>query len=280
MAAPGATALPAAKTNASRGQDRAGAAKHGAAGSLSIALTLAQDLWGQGNLSPLDEVFESQALVTLTVPKTAKLAVVARHMGRRLHRYSKDTGLWIDAFESEPELSRFSKDKDAKMSLKPWDNSPNLLGAGKFTDVIAFQTSALNEDLPAIYGLIAKSLKKAGRLYAADLMLEGPSRAAAPGRVALLQNLKPLDEHKQAIVAAGLSVEKEFDLTHEVIVRIRSGFQESTDKLSEICHLEGPLKAQMTAAYCAQLEIWATAAVLLETGKIVARGVLAVKTGA
>jgi hypothetical protein len=240
---------------------------------------LAQELWGHGNLSPLDEIFESQALVTLAVAKTAKVAFVARHLGRRLQRYSKETGLWIDAFEAEPALSLLHKDKDAKISFKPWDNSPKLLGSAKFTDVIAFQMSALSAELPAIYGLLAKSLKKAGRLFVADFMA-GAAGARTRAGPALLQNLQPLADHKQALAAAGLAVLKEFDLTQDVVVKIRHGFSASTEKLSEIRQLEQPLKRQMTAHYCAQLETWATAARLLEAGMITARALLAGKPGA
>jgi hypothetical protein len=279
MAAHGATASPTPKTNGARGRDPAGATH--VSDVQAPDLTLAQELWGHGNLSPLDEIFESQALVTLAMPKTAKVAFVARHLGRRLQRYSKDTGLWIDAFEAEPALSLLHKDKDAKISFKPWDNSPKLLGSGKFTDLIAFQVSALSKELPAIYGLLAKSLKKEGRLFAADFTAaEAGVRAPAPSGPALLQHLKSLAEHKQAIVAAGLRVEKEFDLTQEVVVKIRHGFGASTEKLSEIRQLEQPFKRQMTALYCAQLETWATAARLLETGRITARALLAGKPGA
>jgi hypothetical protein len=276
MAAQGATVTSTPKTGGARERDPAAA--H-VSGLQAPDLTLAQELWGHGNLSPLDDLFESQALVTLAVPKTAKLAFVGRHLGRRLQRYSKDTGLWIDAFEAEPALSLLYKEKDAKISFKPWDNSPKLLGSAKFTDVIAFQMSALCEELPAIYGLLGKSLKKGGRLFTADFMAgtASPRTRAGP---ALLQNLKTLAEHKQALAASGFAVVKEFDLTQEVVVKIRHGFSASTEKLSEIRQLEQPLKRQMTAHYCVQLETWATAARLLEAGIITARALLAGKPGA
>jgi hypothetical protein len=276
MAAQGAKASPTSKTGGARGPDPASAAH--VSDVQAPDLTLAQDLWGHGNLSPLDEIFETQALITLAVPKTAQVAFVGRHLGRRLQRYSKDIGVWIDAFEAGPALSLLHKDKDAKISFKPWSNSPKLLGSAKFTDVIAFQVSALCEELPALYGPLAKSLKKGGRLFAADFM----AGAAAPRALAgpsVLRNLKTLAEHKQALATADLAVVKEFNLTQEVIVKIRHGFGASTEKLSEIRQLEQPLKRQMTAHYCGQLEMWATAAKLLEAGMISARALLADKPG-
>ncbi|MFZ1991022.1 MAG: hypothetical protein WAW96_14775, partial [Alphaproteobacteria bacterium] len=71
-----------------------------AIGEQDPALTICQDLWGHGNLSPLDDPFESRALVAVTPNKKSKLAFVGRHLGRRLHRFSKESGVWIDAFES------------------------------------------------------------------------------------------------------------------------------------------------------------------------------------
>jgi hypothetical protein len=264
MAAPKANVSPTTKT--------------GAAAALSAALIIAQDLWGHGNLSPLDDIFESHALVALAPSKVAKLAVVAAHMGRRLQRYSKDTGLWIDAFESEPELSRFTKEKDAKISFSAWDTSKKPLGAAKFTDLIAFQTSARCDTLAAFYELAAKCLKSQGRIFAADLVLTPGAREPAAG--ALFKSLKPWNDHQQAVGAAGFKIEKELDLTQELMAKIRHGFHAGTEKLGELRQLEEPHKCRMTAAFCAQLETWATAAMLFETGRLCARALIANKPGA
>ncbi|HXZ69227.1 MAG TPA: hypothetical protein VEH07_11605 [Alphaproteobacteria bacterium] len=238
------------------------------------ALAICQDLWGHGNLSPLDDPFESRALVALTPNKKSKLAFVGRHLGRRLHRFSKESGVWIDAFESEPELSKLVKEKGDKIMLKTWENNPALMGDGKFTDVIACQPSQLDE-LGAVYGFIAKSLRPEGRLFIADLALETPA-LAGPG---LFQHLQSFAEHRQALSAAGLRLGEETDLSKDIMTKIRGGFQACVDKLVELRSLEEPAKRQITLAFGSQLEIWATVALLLETGRLSARVLMASRPG-
>ncbi len=226
---------------------------------------------GNGNLSPLDDPFELRALVSLTPTKQSKLAFVGRHMGRRLNRYSKETDLWIDVFEGEPELSRQLKETDAKLTYKPWEKSPGLLGEGKFTDIVACQTSQLEASLGDVCGQIAKSLKAGGRLFHADLALD----AAPTAGPQVLQHLKPLTEHKAALASSGLKLSQEIDLTKEIIATIRSGFQACTSALAALRTLDEPHRRLMTLSFGAQLETWASIALLMETGKITAHVLLA-----
>ncbi|MFZ1988164.1 MAG: hypothetical protein WAW96_00190, partial [Alphaproteobacteria bacterium] len=137
-------------------------------------------------------------------------------------------------------------------------------------------TSQLDE-LGAVYGLIAKGLRPEGRLFVADLALEVPVPLAGPE---LFQRLRPFTEHKQALSAAGLRLGEETDLSKDIMTKIRGGFQACVDKLVELRTMEEPAKRQMTLAFGAQLEIWATVALLLETGKLSARVIMASRPGA
>lgn len=225
------------------------------------ALTIAQELWGAGNFSPLDEIFEAQALVTSPPTKKSKPAVLAPNVGRKIQVYSKDTGVWLDVFESAPELARFEREKGVKAAFKAWGDQMDLLGTGKFTDVFAFQAGKLGGDLGGLYGRIAKSLRAQGSVFAADTVT-----ASGAGRPQLFTPT----EHKAAIEGAGLRITKEVDLSREVMLKIRRGFQHSTEKLAELRKLDGPAKLQMTVAFCTQLERWARIAMQLEGGKIAA----------
>lgn len=225
------------------------------------ALTVAQDLWGTGNFSPLDEIFEAQALVTSPPTKKSKLAVLAPNVGRKIQVYSKETSVWLDVFESAPELARFEREKGVKAAFKAWGAQPDLLGTGKFTDVFAFQAGKLGGDLGTLYGRIAKSLRTQGGVFAADTVA-----ASGAGRPPLFTP----SEHKAAIEDAGLRITKEIDLSREVMLKIRRGFQHCTEKVAELRDLEGPAKLQMTVAFCTQLERWARVAMQLEAGKIAA----------
>jgi hypothetical protein len=228
------------------------------------ALTVAQDLWGAGNLSPLDEIFEAQALVTSPPTKASKLAVIAPNIGRKIQLYSKETGVWLDVFESAPELARFEREKGVKAAFKAWDNSPTLLGAAKFTDVFAFQVGALfGDDLPLTYDRIAKSLRSHGRAFFADIL-------AAPG--AAPSRLLALSAHYEAMAGAGWGISKETDLSRELILKICRGFHSNTEKLAELRKLDGPAKARMTAAFYTQLERWVRVAMQLQAGTMVAVG--------
>lgn len=233
-------------------------------------LSMAQELWGQGHLSPLEEILESQALVSLPLGKASKVAVVAPFLGHRLQRYSKEKGLWIDAFESDLGLARFVREKGTKASFKAWSgDQPGLLGTSRFTEVLVFRPSLICEDLPLLYSETAKSLRAGGRIFVGDLA-SSSKRPFPPGT-------RPMPDHLNAMKGAGLMPGPEVDLSRELNLKIRRAFLKSTEKLPDLRALQEPLKARALAAYFAELGQWAAVATVIEAARLTVFGLVAAR---
>jgi len=245
------------------------------------ALIVAQDIWGAGNLTPLDHLFCSTAIMNL-VPKLS-MGFIGRHLGRRLHRYSEDTGIWIDAFETDLVLSRLHKKKDSTIRLKEWNDNAALFKKSRYSTFIVVQASEICASLNTVYGQSANGLKADGRLFVADLMWSGvdshgatrPGSVKGPGG----QYLRTFDEHKGALAAAGLTIEGKYDLSDGLMSAVRNGFLQSLKTLSELRALNEPERSQRRFAFNAQLETWATLYILAQQRAISATAFLALKRG-
>lgn len=235
------------------------------------ALAVVQELWGLGNGSPLDHLFGSSVIVSLT--PTTTFVVLCRRIGERLRRFSEEAKIWIDAFETEPALSLARKTKNAKVKLAHWGAEESLLKKGRYTNCVAFEPGAFAEP-ETVYGQCAHGLKRGGRIFVADLMSTSADLLRCPdGRV-----VRPRETHWQAAEAAGLAIERDVDLSSGLQAAIRSGFFQSIQLLAEIRTLSGPRKMQRQAAYLLELETWSFVYAALERGAMTATGFLATRS--
>lgn len=242
------------------------------------AFTLAQDLWGAGNLSPLDHLFGSTAIMKL-VPKGG-ISFIGYHLGRRLHRYSEDTAIWIDAFEAEPSVSRFHLKKNSKIKLGKWAGGADLLKKNRYPNAVAIQASSVCPSLETVYRQCAQGLKSTGRLFAADLMFTDSGGGTPQGESIVGpggQKLLSPAQHKNALAAAGFKIEAEYDLTDGLIAAVRSGFRDSIKLVGELKALEEPQKGERITAFCAQLDTWGRLYTLAQKRLIIAKGFLAAR---
>ena len=209
------------------------------------ALVVAQSLWGLGNLSPLDHLFGSTALINVSAK--ANLGFIGYHLGRSLQRYSEDTKLWIDSFETDPALTKQNKKKKATIQIGAWHEIPALFKKDRYPAIIVLQASDVCTSLEIAYAQCTHGLKATGRAFIADLMLsEGPQLPALTG-----MNGKPLrsiDDHKKALAAAGLKIEKEIDLCNGLVSDIRGGFRDALLRIPDFLSLDQPRKNQRSGS--------------------------------
>jgi hypothetical protein len=243
------------------------------------ALLVAQDIWGLGNLSPLDYLFASTAIMNL-VPKL-NMGFVGCHLGRKFHRYAEDTGIWIDAFETDLTLSRLHKKKNSTIRLNEWRSDPALLKKDRYPSFVVVQAGAVCASLESVYGPAANGLKMTGKLFAADLMRVG-SDGHAEGQKSPVngpggQSLHTFDEHKNALESVGLAIEGKYELGDSFMGAIRSGLRQSLKSLSELQSLGEPCQSQRRSAFCVQLQMWVTLYKLAQKREISAIGLLATK---
>ena len=237
--------------------------------SAESTLVAAQDIWGLGNLSPLDHLFGSTAIMKL-VPKLS-LGFIGRHLGRRMHRYAEDTGIWIDAFETELALSRLHRKKSSNIRLNKWNKDATLLKKNRYAALVVVEPSQVCPSLEVVYGQCTSGLKLEGRILVADLMRSGMHRSI---RGPAGGDLHSFDEHKNALASVGLTIEEEHDLTDNLMAAIRSGFCETLKMLRQ---LSMPDRRERQVAYCDQLEVWGTLYALAQKRVIHAAGFLATK---
>ncbi len=238
-------------------------------------LAIAQDLWGRGNLTPLDSLFGAAAIVRLN--PTAGFGFVGNHLGQRLRKYADDTGVAVDAAEAEPALTRLTAKGKSSIRAVAWKPDTALFKKNRHRAFIALQTGVLN-DLPGIvYRQCAQGLKIGGKLFAADLMLSDSGDTARRGAGSGLPAPCPFDEHTAALKSAGFDVECRYDLTENFMAAVRSGLLQSLGMLQEFRGLEKAGRIERACAFAAQLETWKTLYSLAEARRLEAIGLLAVR---
>lgn len=243
-------------------------------------LLVAQNLWGEANLRPQDGLFGSTAIIALVVNPTSAFAVLAPHLSGRLTRLSEESAIWIDAFEAEP--MRFSLDRRsaAKIRRTEWSLGKGQLAKPKFTSIYLAEPGRLASSVRSAYQEASGGLRRGGQLFAADLMVKRSAEAAqtmsgieVPGQRQWLSR----DAHVEAIAAANLKIDQEYDLTKELMTTIRSGFLRGLTKLADTRALPQPWRSQRLAAFLQEIEAWFKLYYLLELGHVTATGILATK---
>jgi len=237
-------------------------------------LAVAQDIWGPGNLTPLDNVFASTAIGVLAVTSKAKFGVLCHHLGSRLFRFSRDIDVWIDAYECDPVVSLLQKRPKDKIKLNAWDAAGRPLGTNRFTKLAVLNMNGRQLPFARIASEAADALRPGGELFLAGLV-GGTSGATAVRPEA--SELLSLAKCKDAVSETGLTVDNEVDLSEGVKSAIRKGLYDSIAALSSIRKLKQPWKSQRLTAYLKEIEIAAGLYMDLDDGRVTAAGLHAVK---
>jgi hypothetical protein len=257
-------------------QARTGSAKSGElADSL---LTIAQHIWSLGNLSPLDTMFGSSAIVNLIPAKG--FGFIGQHLGQRLRKYAEDSKLEVEAAEADSTLTRAHIKAKSPIRLYPWNPEAPVFKKGRYMAFIALQASSLQGGIPAVYSQAATGLKPGGKLFAADLMLAGGDADRVKricGNFLGGMAIGSCQDHEAGLKASGLKVENKYDLTGQFLSAVRIGLQRSLDMLEGLSLLSESDRVQRTGAFAAQLATWKSLYDLAEAQKIAVTGLLAVK---
>ncbi|MGA7710920.1 MAG: hypothetical protein WCA81_03385 [Rhizomicrobium sp.] len=236
-------------------------------------LAVAQDMWGVGNLTPLDNVFASAAVGALAVTTKAIFGTVCYQLGDRLFNLSREIDVWIDAFECEPALSEIQKWPKDKVKLIPWKEGGQTLPSKRFTKLAVLHASRIPGSLPELTAKYAASLKSDGQLFLADLVA---GKADAHAQFGGLE-LRRFDEYKDALKKAQLTLSHEYNLDKEIRGAILRGLYNSINMLANIRMLKEPWKGQRLAAFYKELDSLSRLYRDIENGDIAAVGILAQK---
>ena len=238
-------------------------------------LAVAQDMWGVGNLTPLDGVFASAAIGALAVTTKAIFGAVCYHLGDRLFNLSREIDVWIDAFECEPALSEILKWPKDKVKLLRWQADGRVLPPKRFTKLAVLHASRIPGSVPELAVKYATSLKPEGQLFLADLV-SGNTKAGAQAHFCDVK-LRSFDEYKEALTKAHLTLSHEYNLDKELRGAILRGLYNSINMLRNIRRLKEPWKGQRLAAFYKELDALSRLYCKIENGDISAVGILALK---
>jgi hypothetical protein len=229
-------------------------------------LAVAQDMWGEGNLTAVDRVFASAAIGALAVTNKAIFGVVCYHLGYRLFCYSREIDIWVDAYECEPAVSTIQKRPKDKVKLSVWNTNKRQLGTSRFTKLAVLCPSKISGSSVALSRDYASSLKPGGNLFLADIFARD-NKAEAPSK-ALLGDLKlqSLADYQNAL-----------SQTEDTKGAIRKGLYNSIGMLTNIRELREPWRGQRLAAYYRELEFLSRLYQDLESGDVAANGIFAMK---
>lgn len=243
------------------------------------SLTIAQHIWGRGNIAPLDCLFGSQAVMSLLPSKGFGFRGV--HLGSRLLKYAEDMQAYVDAAEREGALTRtYAKSGSRIHSFSPWSMDA-MFKPGRYGAFIILQSSALSIRPENLYKEGAECIKPGGKLFIADLMEidDDPGFGMKMRGLAASQGWRfhSFKVHVQGVQEAGLKIEQVHDLSAPLLAAIRCGFQKSLYLLAQFRNGEAECRAKRLARYWEQVEAWGVIYTLIETAKLSARGITAVK---
>lgn len=235
-------------------------------------LAVAQDIWGVGNLTPFDHVFASRAISAMVPTQSSAFGAVCYHLGKRLFTFSREGGIWIDAFEAEPALSRMEKAKKEKVKFALWTPGKNQLGKSRLTHLAVLLPSRLAGPHDRMVAEAAVAMKKEGSLFLADLVRKNDT-VALPGLPAI-----HLESNYRAwLDATGMKFYSEHDMTTDIRIALLSGLHHSLNMLANARRLREPWRAQRLKAFQRELEFTVALHLALDRGDVAAMGYLYLK---
>jgi hypothetical protein len=230
-------------------------------------IAVAQDMWGAGNLTPFDSVFASRAIGTIVPTVGGNFAALCYQLGHRLFTFSREGGIWIDAFEAESALSKLEKRPKDKVKLATWSPGKKQLGSRRLTHLAILSASKLSGSTEILIRESAQSLKKDAQLFYADVMY-GPNGRPVEDQPALTRP----DEVKYWLECAGLKYYSQIDITGDVQMTLLRGLHNSLNMVANIRKLREPWRKQRFQAFEKELEDAVMLHLAFQRGEKVAMG--------
>jgi hypothetical protein len=228
-------------------------------------LAVAQDMWGVANLTPYDSIFASRAIGTIVPTQGGNFGVLTYQLGYRLFTFSREGGIWIDAFEATNTVSKLEKRPKDKIKLAMWTPGTHQLAGKKMTHMAILSPSRMAGTVQGLIQEASPALKKDAQLFLADMMV-GPN-----GTPNALVKHRP-EEYKAWLEASGLKFYSEIDITGDIRVALLRGLHNSLNMLANIRKLREPWKTQRIKAFEKELESVVAMHLAIERGQAVATG--------
>lgn len=235
-------------------------------------LAVAQDMWGVGNLTPFDVVFASRAIGAMPPTQSSAFGAVCYQLGSRLFTFSREGGIWIDAFEGENALSRLEKRPKDKVKFSLWAPGKKLLGNARLTHLAVLYPSRLAGPHDQLVREAALSLKKDGNLFIADLV-DNRVGTKLPGQPKLHSDA----EYRAWLDAAGLKLYSAHDMTDDVRIALLRGLHHSLNMLANARKLREPWRTQRLKAFQQELEFAVALHLAMDRGDVAAMGLFYTK---
>ena len=217
-------------------------------GPMESWLAIAQDIWGMGNLTPMDDVFGSLAVRTLAAPSNAIFGAVCYHLGNRLFEFSREAGVWIDAFEGESAVTQIEKRPKDKIKLHHWTPGKTDIKKNRYTHFAVLNAGRIPHTTPEHLQDCVRALRTGGTLFFADLVQTG-SKSYNIG-----QSLHHIEQHRKAFADVGCEVYNEFNMTDEVKLAIFKALSQSLNMLARVRLLKEPWRKQRLHGFYKELE--------------------------
>lgn len=230
-------------------------------------LAVAQDMWGMGNLTPFDSVFASRAIGTIVPTQGGNFGTICYQLGSRLFTFSREGGIWIDAFEGEPALSKLEKRPKDKVKLATWASGKKQLGSNRLTHLAVLSPSRLGGSQEVLIKEAAGALKKNAQVFYADI-LYGPKGKAIKGKPQLARP----EDVKYWFECAGLKFYSEIDITSDIRVALLRGLHNSLNMLANIRKLHEPWRGQRLKAFEKELDDAVNLHLAIERTETIAMG--------
>lgn len=228
-------------------------------------LAVAQDMWGYSNLTPYDGPFASRAIGTIVPTVGGNFGVLTYQLGFRLFTFSREGGIWIDAFEAEPTLSKLEKRPKDKIKLATWEAGQGMLNKKKFTHLALLSPSRLSGNIKNIIAETTPAVKRDGQVFLADMM-------AGPNATGASHFKYTPDDYKGWMEAAGYKFYSEVDITSDIRIGLLRGLHNSLNMVANIRNLKEPWRALRMRAFEHELESVVGLHMELERGEAIATG--------
>jgi hypothetical protein len=229
-------------------------------------MAVAQDMWGAGNLTPVDMVFASRAIGTIVPTQGGNFGAVCYQLGQRLFTFSREGGIWIDAFEGESALSKLEKRPKDKVKLATWTPGRKQLGSRRMTHLAILAPHRLGGSAENLIQEAAQALKKGAQVFYADMMYGPNAKPVATSKLA-----RPA-EIRHWMEAAGLKFYSEIDITGDVQMTLLRGLHNSLNMVANIRKLHEPWRKQRFTAFEKELEDAVMLHLAFQRGEKIAMG--------
>jgi hypothetical protein len=146
-----------------------------------VRLGLAEQLWGEGFLSPGGGAEVLRLAVPMGLSEATSLLLLGAAAGGPPRVLAAELGVWVSAYESDPSLAALAGQRIKRAgaavakhaTVEPWDPAAPQFHANAFHHAIAFD--ALHDAPPTVVlGALREAIKPGGQLVLQEMVADAP----------------------------------------------------------------------------------------------------------